>query len=100
MASVQKAAQAGTLESGDIMIQVSPGEAGKGLSVELESIVMIQYGEAIRQTLQAVAQEQGVADVQVKAVDRGALDCTIRARFLTALSRAGVSLKGEMASCN
>ena len=48
MASVLKAAQAGTLESGDIMIQISPGEAGKGLGIELESIVMIQYGEAIR----------------------------------------------------
>lgn len=34
MASVLKAAQAGTLESGDIMIQISPGEVGKGLGIE------------------------------------------------------------------
>lgn len=85
-----KPAQAGTLESNDIMITVAPGAQGSGISIELESIVFAQYGQAIQKTIRAVIVEQDVIDVYIKAVDRGALDCTIRARTLTALTRAGV----------
>jgi citrate lyase subunit gamma (acyl carrier protein) len=88
MSSLQTA-QAGTLESSDIMITLSPGSPGSGLKIELESIVMAQYGEAIRRVIKETVNEQGIADLYIKAVDRGALDCTIRARTLTALARAG-----------
>ena len=46
MKSVKRVAQAGTLESSDIMIIVEPGT--NGLRVDLESIVEKQYGQAIR----------------------------------------------------
>lgn len=91
-----KPAQAGTLESNDIMITVAPGEVGGGVVIELESIVLTQYGQAIRNTIAAMAAEQNVTDIYIKAVDRGALDCTIKARTLTALSRAGVILRKEL----
>lgn len=96
MASLLKTAQAGTLESSDIMITVAPGTAGSGVVIELESIVMAQYGDDIRLTLENTLAEQGCTDIYIKASDRGALDCTIRARMLTALSRAGATLKEEM----
>ena len=96
MATLVKTAQAGTLESSDIMITVAPGSAGSGIVIELESIVMAQYGDDIRLTLEKTLAEQGCTDIYIKATDRGALDCTIHARLLTALSRAGASLKGEM----
>lgn len=96
MATLVKTAQAGTLESSDIMIMVAPGSAGSGVVIELESIVMAQYGDDIRLTLEKTLAEQGCTDIYIKATDRGALDCTIHARLLTALSRAGASLKGEM----
>ena len=96
MATLVKTAQAGTLESSDIMITVAPGSAGSGVVIELESIVMAQYGDDIRLTLEKTLAEQGCTDIYIKATDRGALDCTIHARLLTALSRAGASLKGEM----
>ena len=86
-------AQAGTLESSDIMITLSQGLPGSGLKIELESIVMAQYGEAIRRVITETVNEQGIADIYIKAVDRGALDCTIRARTLTALARAGAGPK-------
>ena len=86
-------AQAGTLESSDIMITLSQGSPGSGLKIELESIVMAQYGEAIRRVITETVSEQGIADIYIKAVDRGALDCTIRARTLTALARAGAGPK-------
>ena len=89
-------AQAGTLESSDIMITVAPGEKGSGIVIELDSIVLAQYGQAIRHTLGNTVIEQGVTDIYIKAVDRGALDCTIRARMLAVLARAVIALKGEM----
>jgi citrate lyase subunit gamma (acyl carrier protein) len=96
MASLLKVAQAGTLESSDIMVTVAPGVEGSGTVIELESIVMAQYGDDIRLTLETTLAEQGYTDIYIKATDRGALDCTIRARLLTALGRAGAMLKGEM----
>ncbi len=91
-----KPAQAGTLESNDIMITVAPGEKGSGVAIELESIVLAQYGQAIRKTIATVIAEQNVTDIYIKAVDRGALDCTIQARTLAALGRAGVILQKEL----
>ncbi|MGL5513362.1 MAG: citrate lyase acyl carrier protein [Sporomusa sp.] len=91
-----KPAQAGTLESNDIMITVAPGAQASGVVIELESIVLAQYGEAIRQTIAAVINRQNVTDIYVKAVDRGALDCTIQARTLAALARAGAILQKEL----
>ncbi|MEL7633475.1 MULTISPECIES: citrate lyase acyl carrier protein [Sporomusa] len=91
-----KPAQAGTLESNDIMITVAPGSKGSGVVIELESNVLTQYGQAIKQAIATVAAKQNVTDVYIKAVDRGALDCTIQARTLTALSRAGIILQKEM----
>lgn len=96
MANLMKVAQAGTLESSDIMITVAPGSQGSGTVIELESIVMAQYGDDIRLTLEKTLAQQGCTDLYIKAADRGALDCTIRARLLTALGRAGVTLKEEM----
>jgi len=90
MIQLLRPAQAGTLESNDIMITVAPGKAATGIVLELDSLVMAQYGEAIRQTIEETVAKQGVADLYIKAIDRGALDCTIRARLLAALARAGV----------
>ncbi|WP_346355972.1 citrate lyase acyl carrier protein [Azotosporobacter soli] len=93
MGKVTKIAQAGTLESSDVMVTVAPGEVGSGVKVEVESIVMAQYGAEIKRVLEATVASQNVTDVYVKAADRGALDCTLKARLLTALSRAGVEVK-------
>ncbi|VBB06520.1 citrate lyase acyl carrier protein citd [Lucifera butyrica] len=96
MANNVRTAQAGTLESNDIMLTVAPGPAGSGIQLDLDSIVLAQYGPAIRQTILTVLAESDVTDVYIKAVDRGALDCTIRARTLAVLGRAGFLLKGEL----
>lgn len=96
MAEINKTTQSGTLESNDIMIIVSPAAQNSGISIDLESNVILQYGDDIRGIIRKTLAEADVRDIQVKAVDRGALDCTIRARMLTALSRAGIVLKGEL----
>ncbi len=92
MSEIIAATQAGTLESNDVMITVFPSPKGSGISVDLKSIVLAQYGPAIRKVIMDTVVSQGVKDVSIKANDRGALDCTIRARILVALERAGITL--------
>lgn len=95
MITVEKAAQAGTLESGDVVVTVAPVTDGNGIALDIESLVLLQYGEAIRQTVLAVLQEQGITDIQMKVVDRGALDFTLTARTRAALARAGARKDGN-----
>jgi len=95
MGSVQQKAQAGSLESGDILVMVSPAENDGDAVIELESLVMPQYGRAIHETIKTILEKNEVRNVCIKAIDRGALDFAIRARVLAALLRAGVSLKEE-----
>lgn len=78
---------AGTLESGDIHIRLLPSEA-PGLTINLESSVAYQFGNQIKQVIEETLQELGVDSAVVNATDKGALDCTIRARVTAAAVRA------------
>ena len=80
-----KNAVAGTLESGDIMIQIS---SGRGLEIDLQSSVAAQFGSQIKAVITETLMGLGIEDAAVKAVDKGALDCTIRARVTAAAVRA------------
>lgn len=79
-------AQSGTLESNDIFIRISRQDA-KENTVALSSIVMKQFGASIEQTIRQCLEEQGVSAVHVDADDRGALECTIKARMEAAIGR-------------
>ena len=78
-------ASAGTLESGDILIQIAPGH---GLEIELQSSVEAQFGRQIKSVITQTLEGLGINDACVRAVDKGALDCTIRARVTAAAVRA------------
>ena len=80
-----KEAIAGTLESGDIMITIGPGD---GLQVDLQSSVAAQFGRQIKAVITETLEGLGVKDARVQAIDKGALDCTIRARVTAAAVRA------------
>lgn len=84
---VINSAIAGTLESSDIMISLEPNE-GKGIEIQLKSTVENQFGNQIKKVIREKLEELGVTDVLVIANDKGALDCTIKARVTTAISRA------------
>lgn len=94
MTTLTKPAQAGTLESGDVVVTVAPAEPGSGIEIGVESLVLLQYGESIRRTVLSVVQQYGVVDAQLKVVDRGALEYALTARTKAALERAG--LAGEV----
>jgi citrate lyase subunit gamma (acyl carrier protein) len=83
---IQKAACAGTLESSDTYVELEPGEA---LEITVESVGEKQFGQRIEQAVKEVLEEYGVECAKIRIIDRGALDCTIRARVATAVLRAG-----------
>jgi citrate lyase subunit gamma (acyl carrier protein) len=85
--NISKVAKAGTLESNDILIMVMPNENG-GIELELESIVMKQFGEQIKKVIIDKIKEMDIKDISIKAQDKGALDYTIAARVETAIKRA------------
>lgn len=88
-------ATAGTLESSDIFVHLevdSIDELQSDIRIDLESAVIYQFGDQIRRVIESVLIEEGITHVLVKAIDRGALDCTITARVRTAISRLKASI--------
>ena len=72
------------MESSDAYVEIEPTT---GLDITLESVVAQQFGESIRQVIRDVLEENGVENAKVRVVDRGALECVIRARVETAIIR-------------
>ena len=86
---IKKAATAGTLESSDCMVTVEPGE---GISLDLTSSVMNQYGRQIKAAVLETLDRLDVKNANVTVVDKGALECTLKARVECAVFRScGVS---------
>ena len=85
---ILKNAVAGTMESSDVYVEIEPA---KELSIQLESVVQDQFGEQICDVVKQVLSENGVETATVRVIDRGALECVIRARVETAIVRG----KGE-----
>ena len=59
-----------------------------GIEIELDSSVEKQFGKAIRTTITETLAELDIQDAKVSAVDKGALDCVIRARVKASAYRA------------
>ena len=81
----------GTLESSDIYVEIAPLPSGSGVVLSVTSVVYEQFGAEIEAVIRQTLEELGETDVKVTASDRGAVDCTIRARVETAICRG----KGE-----
>lgn len=89
---IKQRACAGTLESSDIFVEIAPAEAGTGIDLDVTSVVYAQFGQEIEKVIRQTLADLGVADAQIRVSDRGAVDCTIRARVETAVCRG----KGEV----
>ncbi len=90
--TIEKIAIAGTLESSDAQVTVEPGQ---GIKINLESSVLNQYGRQIKATIMETLDRLEVTDATVTVIDKGALDCTIKARVECAVFRScGASAAG------
>ena len=83
---IKTTAVAGTLESSDIQIMISKGS--DGIKIDLESEVKKPYGDQIEKVITETLKKYGLDNVNIKATDKGALDCVIKARTLAAAQRA------------
>lgn len=84
--NILRSATAGTMESSDAYVEIEPGKGE--LNIKVESVVKQQFGKKIEESVKDVLNEYGIEDANVRIVDRGALDCVIRARVETAIFRA------------
>ncbi len=82
---IEKNAIAGTLESSDAQVMVAPGEK---LEVSIQSDVINQFGNQIRRVVLETLERLGVSRGTVSIVDKGALDCTLKARVECAVYRS------------
>ena len=82
---ILKSAAAGTLESSDCLVTVEPGE---GITLDLSSSVMNQYGRQIKAAVLETLERLEVQNANVTVVDKGALDCTLKARVECAVFRS------------
>ena len=83
---IKKTAIAGTLESSDCLVTVEPGEGG--IELELSSVVIRQFGTQIRKVIGETLERLEVTDARLTGGDKGALDCTIKARVECAVYRS------------
>ena len=84
---------AGTMESGDIYVEIE--QSSGGMSIELDSTVAAQFGKQIRNVIEQTLRGCGVESANVRAIDKGALDCTIRARVAAAAYRGADVTEAE-----
>lgn len=83
---IQQAAIAGTMESSDAQVTIEPGTGG--IKLTIESSVMNQYGRQIKATTLETLEKLGISDANVTVIDKGALECTIKARIECAAYRS------------
>lgn len=79
-------AMAGTLESSDALVTIEPCD--NGIDFELDSVVIHQYGHQIRKIVMETLARLDVSNAKIRVVDKGALDCTLKARVECAVFRA------------
>ena len=83
---ILKSAVAGSLESSDVQVTIEPGQ--DGISVDISSSVLRQYGRQIKKVVLETLERLDVRSAKLTLVDKGALDCTIRARVESAVYRS------------
>lgn len=84
---ITNTAMAGTLESSDVQVTIEPSDE-KSVTVEVSSSVINQFGRQIKQLVLETLENLDVKSATVTVVDKGALDCTIKARVECAVYRS------------
>ena len=83
---IQQPAIAGTLESSDVQVTVEPNMSG--VVIHIESTVKNQYGRQIKNTILETLSKLNVQSGSFTVDDKGALECTLKARLECAIFRS------------
>ena len=92
---IKKSAQAGSLESNDILIRIDPVKTGSGIDIEIDSPAKKQFGDMIHSEITEVVNKYGIKDIKISAIDKGSLRYCVKARTETAIKRALGEEKNE-----
>lgn len=84
-------ATAGTLESSDIQVIIEPND--NGIEIELESNVMYQFGDQIKEVILKTLESLSVENAKVFANDKGAIDAVIKSRVQTSIYRSAKNME-------
>lgn len=84
---IKRTGIAGTMESSDAMVTIEENPGG-GVQLTLTSPVIHRFGNHIRAVVLDTLKRLGIGDAAVTVVDKGALDCTLKARVEGAAFRA------------
>ncbi len=82
---IVREAQAGTLQSSDVMVMIKPAERR---AILIESAASSRYKNQIEELVNNVLDEMGADKLEIKLKDQGALPFAMRARIKVALKRA------------
>lgn len=78
---------AGSLESSDLYVVTKPNP-GNGIKIEIDSVVKMQFGDAILETVNNVLKDLDISDAIIEINDKGALDSVIKSRVQASLFRS------------
>ena len=93
---VIKKAQSGSFESSDIIVLIEPVVENSGRNIEIDSSVMLEFGDSIEKLITSKLDEYAITDIHLIVKDKGALEPTINARLETAIMRACDLQKGTL----
>ncbi len=82
---IKRTAQAGTLESSDCVVTVSPG---KGINLDYRGANAMLFQKRTHTLVETLLKQKGIGDADIQIQDQGALEPTMVARISTALARA------------
>ncbi len=80
-------AMAGSVESCDCLIAIYEASQNE---IVLNSEMYAQYGNQIKSVVETVINDNNLSNLKIVIEDKGALDYTIKARLITALTRGGL----------
>ena len=87
MSKIVKTACCGNeAQNADCVVTIAHGNGS--IEFELNSLVQTQYGESIKASTYDELAKYGITDCKISIVDRGAIDCVLRARLEAVIKRA------------
>ena len=75
MSRIIKKSSAGTMESSDMYVEISPAD---DIKIELDSVVSAQFGDEIRSLISEVLTEQGISGLTRSEERRVGKECRSR----------------------
>ena len=82
-----KKASAGTLESCDALVTITLNPEYESPKIDIESPLLATYGREMQSQVEKILEQFNIQQIQIKIIDRGAINYVLQARVETAIRR-------------